>query len=82
MARDERSKFIRHSVAEDEFYDLATDPLEIRNRVGLGDAREERLARWLELKIDSVTKTQMSVIEDTEVDEEFVDELRSLGYLD
>jgi len=82
VARDERSKYIRHSVGENEFYDLASDPLETSNRADLGDAREERLARWLELKIDSLTKPQMSVIEDTEVDEEFVEELRSLGYLD
>ena len=82
VARDERSKYIRHSAGENEFYDLAADPLETKNRAGLGDAREERLARWLDLKIDSLPRSETSDIEALEVDEEFVEELRSLGYLD
>ena len=82
VARDEKSKYIRHSVGENEFYDLASDPLETTNRAGLGGSREEHLARWLELKIDSLTGADMSVIEGSEVDQEFVEELRSLGYLD
>jgi len=53
MVRDARWKFIWNPTAEDELYDLATDPAELHNRAG--DAQYEpelnrlrkRLADWL-----------------------------------
>ena len=82
MARDARSKFILRSGGDNEFYDLISDPLESENLAGGGSDAEERLARWLVRKVETLKKTAPRANESPEVEEEFVDELRSLGYLD
>lgn len=82
MARDETSKYILRSGGENEFYDLASDPLESVNLAGGGSEAEERLASWLTQKFDRLRQSGRTKNGDGEIDEEFIEELRSLGYLD
>ncbi len=83
MARIADSKYIRHTAGEDEFYDLALDPLETNNLAGQGSDAERRLARWLARKYSAMSEQPLpGATGGVELDQEFVEELQALGYLD
>jgi choline-sulfatase len=77
--QDENHKYLLHEPGEDEFYDLTSDPLELDNRIGRGDPAEAALqAELLErLRLLEMLSRSNS---DLEVPEEWMEELRDLGY--
>jgi len=75
-----RFKYILHSQGNDEFFDLDNDPLELRNLSGSGAAEEQRLRATLQ-KMLTAMREQGDSLGDNEIQPEFVDELRALGYL-
>ena len=79
-AVSEDHKYILKTGGEDEFYDLSQDPLEVNNLVNESSTEKDRMANWLASKYEEMT-TSMSGEADAQVQEEFVDELRALGYL-
>lgn len=75
-----RRKYIFHSHADDEFFDLENDPLELRNLAGTHSREEERLRVTLQ-KMLATMKEQGGSLGDNEIQPEFIEELRALGYL-
>lgn len=73
-------KYILHSQGTDEFFDLHSDPLELHNRAGTGSSDEERLRTTLQ-KMFTAMREQGRSLGDNEIQPEFVEELRALGYL-
>ncbi len=80
--RSERYKYILQTDAEDEFYDLESDPLERRNLVAEDSEEKERLVAWLVRKYESMQTGLPGSADEVRIDEEFVDELKALGYLE
>lgn len=77
--QDERHKYLLQQPGEDEFYDLARDPLELENRIGAGDPAEAALHAEL-LERLRLLETLSRSESDLEVPEEWMQELRDLGY--
>ena len=80
-AQTTRYKYILNTDGEDEFYDLESDPLELRNLVARETPERERMASWLARKYESMLQEPLNVEGDEEIDEEHLDELKALGYL-
>ncbi len=81
-AESDRYKYILHSHGEDELYDLRADPLETTNLVGSGLEVEKQLAGWLTKKYEWMrTHPLVGTPVDPQIDEEFIEELKALGYL-
>ena len=69
MVRDRRWKYVWNATAEDEFYDLESDPAELHNRATDPACRDEiarlrhRLVDWMEVAQDALlnrwTRTQL-----------------------
>jgi arylsulfatase A-like enzyme len=70
-------KYIRSTTGEEEVYDLATDPQETRNLWG---TRPEVEASFQETLTERNQKITQQILRGRE-DEELVERLRSLGYL-
>jgi arylsulfatase A-like enzyme len=77
--RDGRHKYILHEPGPDEFYDLAADPLE-RSSLGEDDPTGARLRAELEQRL-RLFETFAPFFGGDEVPEEWLDELRDLGYV-
>ncbi len=83
VAQTASAKYIRRSVGEDEFYDLDADPLERVDLYGKGMREERELARWLDAKRAAIADGLAGGRpEDREVDPEYLEELRALGYVE
>ena len=78
--QDARHKYLLHEPGEDEFYDLAADPRELVNRSGSGTPEEAALRRELEARIERYRARARPVSSDSKMPEEWLEELRSLGY--
>lgn len=77
--QDGRHKYLLHQPGEDEFYDLASDPLELENRIGSDDPAKDALHVEL-LERLRLLETLSRAKSDLEVPEEWMQELRDLGY--
>lgn len=81
-AQNDRYKYILHSHGQDELYDLLADPRERTNLVGSGLEVEKSLAGWLTGKYEWMRAHPLvGTPDDPKIDEEFIEELKSLGYL-
>jgi hypothetical protein len=81
-AQNERYKYILKSHGDDELYDLEADPLETENLIGTGLEVEKKLAGWLTRKYEWMRAHPLvGTPEDPKIEEEFVQELEALGYL-
>jgi arylsulfatase A-like enzyme len=78
-AQNKRYKYILSSEGEDEFYDLETDPREVNNLIDEEIAAKEELVRWLARKYEAMTADPLTA--DSEIEEEYIEELKALGYL-
>ncbi len=82
VAAAERFKYILHSVGEDELYDLEIDPLEQENLIGTGLPQEQELSSWLARKYQWMVEHPLTgSLEDVQIEPEYVEELKALGYL-
>lgn len=81
-AQNERFKYILHSDGEDELYDLEADPFETTNLIGRGLETEKKLAGWLTQKYEWMRAHPLvGTPAEPSIDAEFIEELKSLGYL-
>ena len=81
-ATTERYKYILRSEAEDELYDLESDPFETENLVGGGLEIEGRLGSWLERKYQLMVENPPDGnASEPEIESEYIDDLEALGYL-
>lgn len=81
-ARNEQYKYILHSHGDDELYDLDADPFETTNLVGTGLEVEKKLAGWLTQKYEWMRANPLvGAPADPQIDKEFIEELKALGYL-
>ena len=78
--RTDRYKVIGHSGGENEVYDLTVDPFELENLAASGDAELERLLEGLERSYRGLVE-QGEHLGHGEINPEYVEELRALGYL-
>jgi arylsulfatase len=82
VAEADRFKYILHSKGKDELYDLETDPLERQNLIGTGLPEEQELSNWLARKYQwMVDHPLVDSPEGVQIEEEYVEELEALGYL-
>jgi arylsulfatase A-like enzyme len=73
-------KYIVHTEGKDEFYDLRSDPLELRNLAGTASELAERLAR-LARESFAQAEREGKQAAPRPVDPVLDDELRALGYV-
>jgi arylsulfatase A-like enzyme len=76
----QRFKYILHVARDDEFYDLETDPLELRNDIALPSPTKDEM-KW---RLDDYLGTLQGLAGSTDepgIEEEFLEELRDLGYV-
>ncbi len=74
-----REKYIYHESEPDEYFDLSTDPAELRNLAYQQSHEAERLKRWL---LDRYSRfRQQRPALSGEIQPEHLEELRALGYL-
>ena len=82
VAEGDRFKYILHSEGDDELYDLKTDPLELENLIGTGLPEERELAEWLARKYEWMVERPLSESPGgVQIEAEYVEELKALGYL-
>ena len=76
-----RYKYIEHTDAEDEFYDLQTDPFELNNLTA--DSKEkEHLKKSLDEMYGKFVQQSRSIGDKpAAIEKEYVDELKALGYI-
>jgi arylsulfatase A-like enzyme len=72
-----RFKYIRNAGGEDEFYDLAADPLELEDLEGVPE--RESLRTLLEGRIELYGEGRRG---SDDIPEEWLEELRALGYVE
>ena len=65
-----------------QLYDLVADPLELDNLIGTGRPEEERLAGWLARKYQWMVEHPLTgSLDEVQIESEYVEELKALGYL-
>lgn len=74
-------KYIYHSKAEDEFFNLETDPFELNNSVNSEDPEEAYLKDQIMEKLSTPLHTGGETDPDIEIDKETLQELQALGYM-
>jgi arylsulfatase A-like enzyme len=79
-AQNERYKYILHSHGQDEFYDLMTDAQERDNLAGERSPESDELVRWLARKYEAMLADPLATGSE-EIEEEYLEELKALGYL-
>ena len=72
-----KAKYLMYTKGDDEFYDLARDPYETRNRVGGRSSDEDELRIALQEMIDRLSSERAPL----PVDSQAIERLRALGYL-
>lgn len=80
--QDSRFKYIHRSVGQSEFYDLAEDPLEKRNRIGIDSPDRDRLRRVLEAEFTPRFHDPVIPQAREALDDATLEELRALGYVE
>lgn len=81
-AENDRYKYILKTHGDDELYDLDADPFETTNLVGTGLEVEKKLAGWLTQKYEWMRSNPLyGTPTDPQIDEQFIEELKALGYL-
>jgi len=78
--QDERYKLLESATGADELYDLATDPHELDNALAAEPAERAELARDLARRL-SVFRAHAQGADEQEIPEEWMGELRDLGYV-
>jgi arylsulfatase A-like enzyme len=72
-------KYIRVEGGGDEFYDVAADPRELHNRIDEPSVERDALRRLLDSHLEKLPIDSDAV---HEPEEQFVEELRALGYVE
>jgi arylsulfatase A-like enzyme len=78
-ARGPRYKYVFNEGGTDEFYDLAEDPLELKNLIDTPIAEKARLRDWL-IARDDAFRADHRAPAPREIDPHHLEELRALGY--
>jgi len=73
-------KYIVHSLGDDELYDLRLDPLESASLIG-SEAEVEGRMREYAVRIHGVMSAQGATLGRGEINPEYIEELKALGYL-
>jgi len=82
VAQDARYKYILRTASEDEFFDLARDPKELRPQVDGPSEARDALRRQLEQRLVRLGVGGAARPALDEVPEDLHDELRALGYVE
>jgi arylsulfatase A-like enzyme len=77
--RDARFKYIYHSDGPSEFFDLETDPHELENLIDAASPDRDRLAAIAEGYLPLMGRAASGA--ESEVEDEVLEELRALGYV-
>ena len=72
------SKYLLFTEGEDEYYDLLADPYEVENLVDRGDPSKDELRRALIRMVGELKSEEEADL----VEEETLERLESLGYVD
>ena len=75
-----RYKLIAYSEAEDEIYDLADDPFELRNLIGDPPPEKDQMLEGLMRRYRAM-KEEGERLGTGEINPEYIEELKALGYL-
>ena len=78
--QDINSKYIYHSINEDEYYDLIDDPREIDNIISIKSDSKNKMRSLLIDKYKIFLRKGENK-QSNDIDNEYVKELRALGYL-
>jgi|SRR5262245_54774411 len=78
--RGERFKLLESGSGAQEFFDLSADPHELEDRAAVPSPEREALARELEQRL-RLFEANAQGGEDQEIPEEWMNELRNLGYV-
>jgi len=78
--QSERYKYIYHSESEDQFFDLERDPLERENLIDAGDPTAERMRDFV-VEAQRIMSEQGEQLGRGEIQPEYVEQLKALGYL-
>lgn len=73
-------KYIYHSLNDDELYDLRLDPLESENLIGEQTDVAERMREYV-VRIHGIMSEQGAALGSGELNPEYFEELKALGYL-
>jgi arylsulfatase A-like enzyme len=73
-------KYILHSDAEDEFFDLVADGLEKNNLIDEESPAKDELLRWLVRKYEAMLQNPLAAGSEG-IEKEYLEELEALGYL-
>ena len=73
-------KYIHHTEGEGELYDLERDPLETNNRIATPHETKDRMRAYV-LELRQAMAAQGAGLERGEINPEYVEELKALGYL-
>ena len=78
--QDATSKYIYHSMSDDEYFDLAADPHELKNLVDVESSSRDQMKTTTVRFYESMHLEAMGATS-SDIDEAHMEELRSLGYL-
>ena len=80
-AQDGRFKYIRNPEPPHEFYDLKSDPYELRNLIRQPHPEKDRLERWLLDKHERLSGDHRTKSPADEIAPELLEDLKALGYI-